>query len=247
MTKALVLSAGYGTRLHPFTTQTPKPLLKIAGKPILGYIFENLARAGISEVAVNLHYQADQIRDYCGDGSKWGVSIHYSEEAQLLGTAGTVLSLKNWFTKDSSSADFLVLYGDVITNQNIKTLLEFHQTHQAWATLLVHADVDNSIVVMDEKGEVECFAERPTSEERSNLHQKYSKPFWVNSGVQVLSSKIFDLIPARIPADLPRDVYVPLAVSRHLYAMPLKGYRRNIDSTQALQEAEQEIQKGLFL
>ena len=123
--KAMVLAAGKGTRLHPFTETLPKPMLPVAGRPVLAHIIEWLWRHGIHQVAINLHYHPEVIRQYFKDDSWRGVEITYSEEPELLGTAGGVKKMEAFF-----GDPFLVVYGDVLTDLDLGALLAFHQLHR---------------------------------------------------------------------------------------------------------------------
>src|ERR1700682_3691954 len=108
--RALVLAAGEGTRLRPLTLDRPKPMVPLGGRPLLEHLVDLLRNHGIREIAINLHYKAEAITSYFGDGSRFGVSITYSPEAQLLGSAGAA-RLLDWYFQEP----FLVLYGDVLT------------------------------------------------------------------------------------------------------------------------------------
>jgi len=237
--KAIVLCAGYGTRLGDLTKEIPKPMLPLRGKPLLAYTLQYLASYGFRNVAINLHFKPEQITNYFGSGLQWGVRIHYSYEPQLLGTAGAVKNLESWLT---DSDDFLVLYGDILLDQNLNRLIDQHRQVSATATLLVHQRFDsNSLVQMDETGRITGFIERPTAEQRA------ANPFpWVNSGVQVLNKRILHYIPFGQPSDLPRDVFARIVGQESLYGVPLSGYRCAIDSPARYAEAEAAIAEGRY-
>lgn len=233
--KALVLCAGFGTRLGSLTEQTPKPMLPLAGEPMLAHTLRYLKGQGIEEVAVNLHYRPEAIRHYFGDGSELDVSLTYSEEPELRGTAGALTTLREFFEGEDA---FLVLYGDVMTNQDLKSLVEVHRVRNALATLVLHRRAgSNSRVVMDEEFRITAFEERPSA---SRTHAAT----WVNSGIQVLSREIFQRIPERIPADLPRDVYVPAVGTGRLFGFPLTGFRIAVDSPERYRLAEESVTAG---
>src|SRR5512133_1650122 len=113
--KAMILCAGYGTRLGTLTREIPKPMLPLAGRPMLAYIMAHLQSHQFDQLVVNLHFRPDAIREYFGHGSEWKVSLVYSEEAQLLGTAGGLKKMEAFFRKEEA---FLVHYGDIITDQD---------------------------------------------------------------------------------------------------------------------------------
>src|SRR5581483_8245973 len=145
--RAMVLCAGYGTRLGELTKEIPKPMLDLNGHPILEYILAHLRANHFDSVAVNLHFLPEMIRGYFADGQKVGISLKYSHEEQLLGTAGGIKKMEA-FLKESDP--FLVQYGDVITDQDFAPLLRFHQERNGLATLLLHQRLkSNSVVILD--------------------------------------------------------------------------------------------------
>src|SRR5256885_13060536 len=233
----MVLCAGFGTRLGELTREIPKPMLPIGPAPLLGYLLGHLKFHGFDEIAINLHFRPEMIRDHFGDGSASGLRIIYSLESKLLGTAGGLKKMEDFFRGEDC---FLVQYGDVVTDQDFGPLLEAHREHRALATLLVHQRPgSNSVVTLDDNNRIVAFLERPSNQERKGQ----TSP-WVNSGVCICSPEIFDSIPADTAADLPRDVFRKLAGGRRLYAFPLSGYRCAIDSPTRLEEARSAIRDG---
>jgi mannose-1-phosphate guanylyltransferase/phosphomannomutase len=235
--KAIVLCAGYGTRLGDLTREIPKPLLDLNGRPLLHYILSNLAKHGFRDLAINLHFKPEMIRDYVGDGSAWGVRVTYSHEPALLGTAGAVKNLSSFF---QNSSEFLVHYGDILTDQDLSSLAQFHQAKQAFATLLLHKrNKSNSRVEMDSSNRITHFLERP-----ANNPPDTSNISWVNSGIYMCSSDILDLIPSGQPVDFPRDIFSQVTNHKALYGLPLSGYRCAIDSPARYQEACNSLAEG---
>lgn len=237
--RALILCGGLGTRLEPYTHTCPKPLLPVAGKPILHYMLKHLARQGIQEVMINLHYRADQIRSSCGNGSQFGLKISYHKEESLLGTAGTVLTCRHWLTQNGN-APCLVIYGDLLTSQDFAPMLELHLRKKSLLTLWVYPGQDNSIVKVDEEGRIVFFLERPDPETAQKIYHEHHS-LYINGGIQIISPELISLFPDKLPLDLPRDIYAPLAGSYPFYAFPLNAYRRNIDSLEALEKAQEEV------
>jgi len=226
----MVLCAGLGTRLGDLTRATPKPMLRLDGKPLLAYILHQLQRHGFDEIAINLHFQPEVIQRHFGDGTRLGLRLTYSLEEQLLGTAGGVKRLEDFFRNE---AEFLVHYGDILTDQNWSEMLRFHRERRALVTLLVHQRArSSSIVRLDQEGRVTAFLERPGEGEREGQRSP-----WVNSGVCLCSPEIFPQIPPKIPCDLPRDVFPTIVSTGRVYGYPLSGYRCAIDSAARLAEA----------
>jgi len=239
--KAVVLCAGVGTRLGNLTKTVPKPMLSLNGEPLLAYTIRNLVRFDIREIAVNVHFSPGQIMDYSKNGYTYGAHLHYSHEEKLLGTAGALVKLAPWLAGEE---EFLVLYGDILTDQDFTFLIDKHRKEKSYATLLLHKrKKSNSIVKMNESARITCFKERPTEEERERLLEG-DEEVWVNSGVQVLSKRVLDYIVKVGAFDLPRDVYCKVVENERIFGMPLSGSRIAIDSPDRYFEADQAIKRG---
>jgi NDP-sugar pyrophosphorylase family protein len=233
----MVLCAGYGTRLGELTRENPKPMLPLNEQPMLAYLLSHLRRQGFDEIAVNLHFKPELIQNHFGDGARLGVKLTYSHETKLLGTAGGVKKMEHCFR---SAPAFLVQYGDILTDQDFRAMLQFHRERNALATLLVHQrKKSNSVVTLDADHRIVGFLERPSDDAR----QGQTSP-WVNSGVCVCSPEILDQIPANTDCDLPRDVFPKLVSGRRLFGFPLSGYRCAVDSPERLAEARAALTEG---
>ena len=240
--KAMILCAGYGTRLGDLTREIPKPMLRLGRRPMLEYILCHLKRHGFDQIGLNLHFMPDAIRGYFGDGSRWGLRIKYACEPQLLGTAGGTKNMEGFLRRGDSSAPFLIYYGDVVTNHDFTAMLGFHRQNGAVATLLVHRRaMSNSVVCLDSTGRIERFLERPSEADRGDIGES-----WVFSGAAICEPEILDLIPAGKPCDFPRDIFMPLAGSKKFFAFPLTGKRCAVDSPQRLEEARRGAAAGDF-
>ncbi|RDE19864.1 nucleotidyltransferase family protein [Motiliproteus coralliicola] len=110
--RAMILAAGLGTRMRPLTNDCPKPLLPVAGKPMIEYQIERLADIGVEQLVINVSYRAEQIEQALGDGGRWGLCIHYSHEPEALETAGGIIQALEWLD-DGEDGPFLLLNGDV--------------------------------------------------------------------------------------------------------------------------------------
>lgn len=237
--KAMVLCAGYGTRLGELTASTPKPMLQLGDRPLIGHIIGNLAAHGFDQIAINLHFRPEVVTSYLGDGSRFAVELTYSYEHELLGTAGGVGKMADFLR---GAQPFLVHYGDVITDQDLSAMLRFHQQHDAQATLLMHQRPgSNSIVRLDDQRRVIDFRERPSPAQRQGI----TSP-WVNSGICLCSSIVLDTLPAQLPADLPRDVFPALVAGGRFFGFALTGYRCAVDSSQRLTEVRNALAEGRY-
>ena len=133
----MILAGGLSTRLYPLTKQVPKPLVPVAGVPNAAHLLRYLKAYGIDEVAMNVHYRAEAITAALGDGSQFGVKIHYAHETELLGSAGAVKNIQPFFGDDS----FVVIGCDEVTDMRLDQLLEFHRERGAIASIaLVECD-----------------------------------------------------------------------------------------------------------
>ncbi len=237
----MILAAGHGTRLGDLTRDRPKPMLPIGEEPLIAHTLRYLARHGYDHIAINLHFRPEIIENHVGDGRQFGVSVTYSHEEALLGTAGSVKRLEPFFRGEP---DFLVIYGDLLIDQDLGQLLHFHRASAAAATLLLHQRPgSNSLVRREDDGRITDFLERPSDEQRRRAPHP-----WVNSGVQILGPRILQAIPAAGACDLPRDIYVPLLSQKRerIYGFPLSGYRCAIDSPERLAAAQSAFAEGRY-
>ena len=185
--KAMILAGGLSTRLYPLTKSVPKPLVPVAGVPNAAHLMHYLKAYGFDEIAINVHYLADAIVEALGDGSRYGVKLHYSYESELLGSAGGLKKVQEFFDDEP----FAVIGCDEVTDIRLDKLLEFHRDRAAIATIgLVECDVVDQygVVVLDERAKIVGFQEKPPrGTERSKL---------ANTGVYVFSPRDFRAYPA---------------------------------------------------
>lgn len=233
--RALVLCAGFGTRLGHLTKKTPKPLLDAAGRPLVRWIIEHLARAGVTDILVNLNTQGDAIRDSLGDGSWAGLTIRYVEEPTLLGTAGTVRANRTWL---AANGPFLVHYGDVVHDGSVRAFIARHFFVGVEATIALHASsTSNSWCELAPDGRVLRFLERPTAVDRPDM------PGYAFSGLCILSGAAVDRLP-HAPCDLPQDLFPGLATAGRLAGHILGGRRVAVDSPERLARLEALLRSG---
>ena len=183
--KAVILAAGEGVRLQPITSTRPKHLIKVGGKPILEHCLNAVKTSGIEEALIVIHYMGDAIRQYFGDGEKFGLKIEYVEQKAVLGT-GNAVSLAEPHVKD----DFLMVYGDLLFSADaVKNIIDLHKKEKpaaAMAVVPVENPEDYGIVELEDEKHVKRIVEKPKHEEApSNL---------ANAGIYVFSTEIFDKI-----------------------------------------------------
>jgi len=231
--KAIVLAAGKGERLKPLTNHVPKVMLLIANKPILQYHIEQLKKAGITDIAINLHHMPEKIKEYFGDGTRFGVNINYSYEENLLGTAGAVKKLKGFFDKT-----FVVVYGDIFSELNLKKLIDFHKQKKGKVTITVHESDhpwDSACVALNENNEVIKFVEKPGKENVfSNL---------TSTSLYVLEPEVIDFIPEGY-SDFAKDIFPKLlGKGIKIYAYITREYRKDIGTLERYGEVKGHFEK----
>ncbi|MFI5398684.1 MAG: NDP-sugar synthase [Candidatus Binatia bacterium] len=196
--KALLLAAGEGLRLRPLTNDRPKAMVEVGGVPAVAHELAWLCREGVTEVAINLSHKPEVLMDFVGDGKRFGVAVRYSIESGILGTAGALGPLREFFT---GSGVFLVLYGDVLTDLAMGPMLRLHQERSADLTMAVTRSTDptsSGIVGFDANGRVERFVEKPKPGE------VFSE--WENAAVYLCSERVLDYVGRRVPLDFGHDV-----------------------------------------
>lgn len=197
--KAIILSAGIGKRIRPLTDNIPKVMLPINGKPLLENHINLLKKWGITDIAINLHYLPEKITEYFKDGSNFGVKINYSYEEELLGTSGAVKKLANFFDET-----FIVIYGDIAVDSNLKNLIDFHKKNNAIATLVVHESdhpEDSDVVEMNGKNDIIKLWKNP--------HKIMPQSNLTNAALYVLEPEVLEFIPAG-ESDFIKDVFPSL-------------------------------------
>ncbi|MCX7716098.1 MAG: sugar phosphate nucleotidyltransferase, partial [Endomicrobia bacterium] len=222
--QAVIMAGGFGTRLRPLTSIIPKPMVPVANKPMMEHVVRLLKKHGIEELIVLLFYQHEYITQYFGNGEKFGVKIQYLLPEGDLGTCGAVGFAKEYIKYD----DFIVISADIITDFNLKQLIEFHNKNNSLATIVL-TSVENplgyGIVIYDECYKIKKFLEKPT------WGEVFSDK--VNTGIYMLNKKIFDYIPEKIFYDFSKDLFPKLLKDNlPLYACVLDGYWKDVGTLQ---------------
>ncbi len=232
--KAMVLAAGLGTRLRPLTLDRPKPLVELAGRPVIAYNLALLRRHGIREVIINLHHHGEALRAALGDGARFGLDIHYSPEDPLLDTGGAIKNAEALLAPD----DFLVMNGDTVIDLRLDLLIAAHRERGATATLVVRHDAEQArygLVEIDGDERVRRFLGKPA---------EWSSPLesYMFAGVHMLSSRVFQYMPDLRPVSITREVYPRmLADGEPLYGFPYAGFWCVIDTADDLARAERAL------
>lgn len=228
--KALVLCAGYGTRLGALCSSTPKALLDLGPFTILEHILTQIRRTSIREVFINLHYRGQDIVERIGDGSRYGLKIRYCHEARLLGTAGSAGQLLD----ELRGQDLLVHYGDIVSTQDLKAFCEGHSASKLAASILVHRRKgSNSFAFFGEGDKIERFLERP------QMVPADAENSFAFSGICALSPKCVRRIVEKGAKDLPADLFGELSLQSQIRGVRISSFRVAVDSPARLEMARQ--------
>jgi len=233
--KAVIMAGGQGSRLRPLTINRPKPMVPLVDRPVMAHIVGLLKRHGFDQVVATLQYMADDIQDYFGDGSSFGLQFHYSVEEIPLGTAGSVKQAEALLDEP-----FLVISGDALTDFDLEKVVAFHKEHNALVTITltrVPNPLEYGVIIVDEEGRVRQFLEKPSwSEVFSDT---------VNTGMYVLDPRIFDYIEPGRPFDFSQDLF-PRLMERGepIYGYIASGYWCDIGNIQEYMRATADFLEG---
>lgn len=226
-TPVVIMAGGLGSRLAPLTDEVPKPMLPMGGHPLLEYIVNQFIRQGFRRFIFSVNYKKEVIRDYFGDGAKFGASIHYIEENMRLGTAGALTLLPA-----DIESPFIVMNGDILTTLNFDKLIETHIHSDALATMAIRSykeTIPYGVVSVDEKGYLANITEKP----------HYS--FNISAGINVLAKDILSLIPENKFFDMP-DLYKEMVENQKcVKTYILDCYWRDIGNIKDYNQAKKDI------
>jgi len=224
MTKAIILSGGWATRLRPLTCSIPKPLMPVVNKPIIERQMILLKSAGVKEIVLAVSVMANEIRNYFKEGEKLGVKIRYTNEKHPMGTAGAIKLAESYLNNDN----FFMLNGDVILNFNFSDMLKFHESLGGIGTIASKIVEDPSrygVLITDEKtNQLLKFLEK---EEYKPPGGEYV-PMPINAGVYILEPEIFSYIPPNHKVSIEKDIFPKVATNMKLFHYPIKGIWKDI-------------------
>lgn len=235
--KALVLAAGKSTRIFSVSKGRPKPLIEVEGEAILSRNLRWLAAEGIEEVFVNLHYKADDIREYIQSRDQLGVRVSYSFEPEILGTAGAAKALQSQL-----SDTFVVVYGDNLITTSIADLMASHVNSGAEATIALydrHLHLHTGIA----GGRVKVDSSHKIMEFREGADDDFSS--LVNAGIYVLQPRVFDYIPENVFCDFAKDVFPKMIDAKvKINSAKITGYCLGLDTAESYERAIDLISHG---
>ena len=224
--KAVVLAGGRGTRLAPYTTILPKPLMPIGEMPILEVLLRQMKHAGVKDVVLTVGHLASLLRAYFGNGEQWNLNITYSYEQIPLGTAGPI-SLVEGLDKT-----FLVTNGDVLTTLDLKKLVAFHKKKGAIATIAAHrrqVKIDLGVIQWDGDDRVAGYIEKPTTD------------YTVSMGVYIFEPRVLEYIPHGQYLDFPDLILKLLANGEQVSGFTFDGYWMDLGRPDDYAQANQDF------
>lgn len=237
MIKAMVMSAGVGSRLDPLTRFVPKPLVPIANRPVMDILFEKLISIGVKDVICNTHYLSDKIIERYKKNN-FGINFNFIKEETLSGTAGGVKKCQFFFDKDNP---FLVLSADGLSNVDLEKGIEIHKKSGAIATIGIKQisleEVSHfGVVVTDENGFISEFQEKPSINE--------AKSNFINTGIYIFDYKIFDYIPENTFYDFAKNVFPELLKEHAINTFEVKEYWSDIGTLEQYKQSVQDLFNG---
>jgi NDP-sugar pyrophosphorylase family protein len=232
--RAVVLAGGKGTRLAPYTTVLPKPLMPIDDLPILEIVIRRLHQAGVRDITLSVGYLASLIEAYFGDGSRWGVTIHYSREDEPLGTAGPL------YLVPGLDSTFLVMNGDLLTTLDYADMVRFHRERGAAVTVGLfkkQVKIDLGVVETDGDSRVVGYVEKPTLS------------YEVSMGMYVMEPCVLRYIPSGRRFDLPDLVRALIGDQQSVVGYPFEGHWLDIGRQEDYARATElfEMNRSIFL
>ena len=225
-----LMAGGFGTRLSPLTDDCPKPLLRVGDKPILQIILESFVESGFHQFYISTHYMPEKIEDYFGDGSKWGVDIHYVYEDSPLGTGGALGLLPD----DLPNMPIIMMNGDILTKVDFSRLLTYHIEHNAAATMCVR-EYEYQVPYGVIEGEGHMI---------TRMVEKPSYKFFVNAGIYVLGRRLIDEVKINEKIDMPTLLERSIDRDGYVAQFPVHEYWLDIGKMNDFERAQKDIVKG---
>ena len=241
MTVGILLVGGRGTRLAPITSEIPKPMLPIAGKPVTEHQILAAQRAGITTLVLATSYLSEVFIPYFGDGSKWGIDLCYAVEKEPLGTGGAIANAAAHLDEGAPDQAVVVFNGDVLSQHNLAAQIEFHKKAEADVTLhLIQVEDARAFgcVPTTADGRVEAFLE------------KMENPLtnWINAGCYVFNREVVDSIPRDTVVSVERETFPQLINDkRRVFAYKEAAYWLDIGNPRALFQGSRDLVEADFL
>jgi len=239
-TVVVIVAGGRGTRLAPLTDKIPKPMVNVAGKPVLLHIINHFAFFGFRKFVLCLCYLPEFIENYFRDGSQFGVEVSYvyEKEGHPLGSAGAV-----GLAKGKLTSTFVVAYADILRNLDLLSLWEYHNQTCGLGTIVLHKSLSippRSMVKFDHRNSlINQFVEHPTLEQVNKL------AVWSNASLYIFNDRVLKYLPSDEFIDFSTDIFPKLiAKNEKIYAYPNIDYLIDIGTVEKLRLSESDIKSG---
>lgn len=230
--KAMILAAGFGSRLGALTRHRPKPLIEIEGDPIIVHVIRTLNKTGITQIVINLHHHGEMIRAKLGDGRQFDAVFEYIEEPEILGTGGGLLNAEFFFDPET----FILMNGDILTDVSLTDAIRFHRSNKSDATMLLKKPQpgEDAAVTVDPDGRVTDLRGK-----RAVTKASSSRVF---TGIHILEPSVFDYLRAQTdkPLDIIDGFYQPaLDEGAMVWGYDFDGFWMDIGTPDNLKRAEE--------
>ncbi len=230
--KAVMMAGGFGTRIQPLTNSVPKPMLPVVNLPMMEHTLRRLKEIGVDEIVILLYFKPEVIKKHFGDGSDWGVTIHYVLPDDDYGTAGAV-----GFAREYLDTTFMIVSGDLVTDFDFEKIVEYHRQKRSRLTITL-TSVENplqfGVVIANDDGKIEKFLEKPS------WGEVFSDT--INTGIYLIEPEILDYIPVGENFDFAKDLF-PLLMKEGIDLMGYnaKGYWRDVGNPDSYREVHEDI------
>lgn len=226
--QAVLMAGGFGSRLQPLTSEIPKPMLQVGGKPVLELLIEQLQRTGIKDITVATHYLPEAIRNHFGDGDAFDVDIEYVHEEHPFGTGGALGLMQ------PPDRTVLVMNGDIVTQLAVRDMLAYHREHGAKMTVAVqHYEMQVPYGVVESDGEcVKCVREKP------------QLSFFVNAGIYLMEPSVFDYMPRGKPFNMTDVIQWLIDANERVVSFPIREYWLDIGHHSDYSRAQNDVSSG---
>ncbi|EKD56914.1 MAG: Nucleotidyl transferase [uncultured bacterium] len=228
--KIMILAGGQGLKMRPFTYEMPKCMIPLHGKPLLEHIIEKIRDQGVRDIILAIDYLGNKVRDYFGDGSKFGIKIKYIEQDKPTGTAPPLAKAKSFLGNEP----FILMHGDVLANIDLSDLFDFHQSHKGLITIALTSVADPSAygAVKLQGNKIVDFQEKiGGGPEVSRL---------INAGIYVVDPKLINYIPQKTVSSLEKDVLPALVKKGHVRGYVFDGLWFDISTPDVYERALKE-------
>ncbi len=228
--KAVIQAGGKGTRLRPYTLVLPKPLMPVNDLPVIEMLLKWLRRNGFSDVYITVGYLGHLIRSFCGDGSQWGISVNYSQEPEPLGTIGPLRLIR-----EQLDDTFLVLNGDLITDLDLRSFINFHKRHQGKIT----------VGVTEKKIKLDLGILESRDQKTTSFQEKPTKSFQVSMGIYCMDPEILEFIPQGVPFGFDDLMHIMLEQDYPVYIYKHDGLWMDIGREEDFKQAQRDFQENI--